>query len=98
VPPVDMLVKNECTLVLGTDSLASNWSLNLLDEMKSIQQHFPGITMQRLLQWATINGARALQLDHELGSFEKGKRPGIVLIDNLYDKGLTPHSTAKRVV
>jgi cytosine/adenosine deaminase-related metal-dependent hydrolase len=30
IPPIDLLLKNNCTIVLGTDSLASNWSLNLL--------------------------------------------------------------------
>jgi len=98
VPPVDMFVKNGCVMVLGTDSLASNWSLNLLDEMKSVQQHFPDITMQQVLQWATINGAKALQMDDKLGSFEKGKQPGVVLIDNLYNQDFTASSTATRLI
>jgi cytosine/adenosine deaminase-related metal-dependent hydrolase len=33
-----------------------------------------------MLQWATINGASALQMDKHLGSFEQGKKPGVVLI------------------
>ena len=71
IPPIDLLLKNNCTIVLGTDSLASNWSLNLLDEMKNIQKHFPDISTQQLLQWATINGTKALQMDDMFGSFEK---------------------------
>jgi aminodeoxyfutalosine deaminase len=98
VPPIDMFVSNECPMVLGTDSLASTRSLNLLDEIKSVQQYFPTITIQHLLQWATINGAKALQMDDTLGSFEKGKRPGIVLIDNLSTQHLTAQSTAKRLL
>jgi cytosine/adenosine deaminase-related metal-dependent hydrolase len=35
-----------------------------------------------MLGWATINGARALQMDKHLGSFEKGKKPGVVLIND----------------
>jgi cytosine/adenosine deaminase-related metal-dependent hydrolase len=31
-----------------------------------------------MLQWATLNGAKALQTDGMLGSFEKGKKPGIL--------------------
>lgn len=77
VPPVDLLLKNNCDIVLGTDSLASNWSLNLLSEMKNIQKHFPQVTPEKLLQWATINGAKALQMESTLGSFEKGKTPGV---------------------
>ena len=36
--------------------------------------------MIQLLQWATLNGARALGIDKKYGSFEKGKTPGVVLI------------------
>lgn len=81
LPPIEMLRKNNCTIVLGTDSLASNWSLNILDEIKTIKQNFPAIALEEMLQWATINGAKALQMENDLGSFEKGKKPGVVLID-----------------
>ncbi|QEC68346.1 amidohydrolase family protein [Panacibacter ginsenosidivorans] len=98
VPAIDMLMKNNCKMVLGTDSLASNHSLNLLDEMKSITQHFPHIALQTLLQWSTINGAKALQMDDVLGSFEKGKQPGVVLIDELYNQHITLSSAVKRII
>lgn len=68
-------------MVLGTDSLASNRSLNILDEMKTIQKNFPEIPLDEILQWATSNGAKALQMDDKLGSFEKGKRAGVNLLD-----------------
>ncbi|HLL43659.1 MAG TPA: amidohydrolase family protein [Segetibacter sp.] len=83
IPPVDILRKQGCNIVLGTDSLASNWSLSILDEMKTIQNKFPSIPLEELLRWATINGAQALQMNDKLGSFEKGKQPGIVLLHNL---------------
>jgi len=98
VPPIDMLLKNNCTIVLGTDSLASNRSLNLLDEIKSIQKKFPNISTQQLLQWATINGAKALQMDDVFGSFEKGKRPGINLIDKIENAKISPASTLMRLI
>lgn len=81
LPPVELLRKNQCTIVLGTDSLASNDSLSIVAEMKMIKQHFPSIPLSEILQWATINGALALQLEQLLGSFEKGKTPGVVLLD-----------------
>ena len=80
VPPVEMLMKNNCPLVLGTDSYSSNWQLSIAKEIKAITGHFPSLSLETILQWATINGARALKWDDELGSFEKGKRPGIVLL------------------
>ncbi len=98
LPDVDLLMSQQCDIVLGTDSLASNHQLNILEEMKTLQQHFPHITTATLLQWATINGARALQMDNELGSFEKGKRPGIVLIENTAHNNLCGDSVAQRIL
>jgi aminodeoxyfutalosine deaminase len=80
LPPIDLFRKNNYNIVLGTDSLASNHQLSIWEEIKTIQNHFPKIPLQELLQWATINGAHALQMDTELGSFEKGKKPGFVLL------------------
>lgn len=98
VPPLDMLIKNNCNVVLGTDSLASNHSLNILDEMKSITKHFPQVELKTLLQWATANGAAALQMNDVLGSFEPGKQPGVVLIDGLLNKQITSSTAAKPVM
>ena len=81
LPNVNLLLNEGCNIVLGTDSLASNHQLSIWEEMKTLQKNFSSLSTETLLQWATINGARALQMDNELGSFEKGKRPGIVLIE-----------------
>lgn len=86
LPNIDLLLKHDCEIVLGTDSLASNNQLSILEEIKTILQHFPHIEMERMLRWATSNGARALQMDALLGSFEKGKKPGVVLIDSAFNR------------
>jgi aminodeoxyfutalosine deaminase len=91
LPPIELLRKNNCTIVLGTDSLASNWSLNILDEIKTIRENFPSIQLEEILQWATINGAKALQMDSQLGTLEPGKKPGIVLINE-------QNFSAKRII
>jgi aminodeoxyfutalosine deaminase len=80
LPPVEILMKNNCQIVLGTDSYASNTQLNIFEEIKTIQKNFPDILLEKILQWATMNGARALGLDDILGSFEKGKKAGVVLL------------------
>jgi aminodeoxyfutalosine deaminase len=97
-PPVDMLLKNECNIIVGTDSLASNHQLSILEELKTIARHFPDINLQTMLQWATLNGAKALQMDNQYGSFEKGKSPGVVLIEGLENMNLTKNSKASRIV
>ena len=98
VPPLDLFRRNNCQLTIGTDSYASNHQLNILEEIKTIHQEFSHIPLQELLQWATLNGARALKMDDKLGSFEKGKQPGVVLINNLEGGKLTGKSAAVRVL
>ncbi|MBC7934639.1 MAG: amidohydrolase family protein [Rhizobacter sp.] len=80
LPPVELLVQNDCNIILGTDSYASNHQLNMMAEIDTIQKNFPLIPLATILQWATLNGAKALGIEKDFGSFEKGKRPGLVLI------------------
>jgi cytosine/adenosine deaminase-related metal-dependent hydrolase len=98
VPPVNALRNAGCNIVVGTDSLASNDSLDILDELKTIQRFFPEVTLTEMLRWATANGATALQLQDSSGSFEPGKKPGIVLIDGVVDGRLSPSSTSTRIL
>lgn len=77
IPPVPLLLENGCRIVMGTDSLASNDSLNIAQEMKLLQERFPGIPLAQILGWATACGADALEFS-ELGRFRSGSRPGIV--------------------
>ena len=84
VPPIDLLMKHNCHIVLGTDSYSSNWQLSIAKEMEAIRKHFPHIPEATILQWATSNGAKALQWYDELGSFEKKKNAGVTLLSNDY--------------
>ena len=99
MPPIDLLRKNNCNLVIGTDSYASNWQLNILDEIKTIKKETSStIPLIEILQWATINGAKALRIDDKFGSFEKGKKPGVVLINKMDELNITGDSSAKRLL
>jgi cytosine/adenosine deaminase-related metal-dependent hydrolase len=98
IPPVDLLMKHGSVIVVGTDSLASNHTLSILDELKTIHQYFPSVPLAQLLQWATSNGAKALQLNDALGSFEKGKSPGVVLIEGLENGNICSRSTSKKLI
>ncbi len=70
-------------ITLGTDSLASNDSLSVLDELKVIAQATPEIPTTALLTWATKNGADFLNIEQTFGTFERGKKPGVNLISGL---------------
>lgn len=98
LPNVDLLTEQHCNIVLGTDSLASNHQLSILDEIKTLQKNFPRLQLETMLQWATLNGAKALQMEDILGSFEKGKQPGVVLIENVEGLQLIDNSSSKRIL
>ncbi len=98
LPDIKTFTDHHCDIVLGTDSLASNDQLSILEEIKTLRKNFPDSSLLNLLQAATINGARALQVDDALGSFEKGKKPGIVQINAMDGSNITDHSTAIRIL
>lgn len=79
VPPIDLLIKHQCSIVLGTDSYSSNWQLSIAKEVAVIRAHFPHIPLETVLGWATQTGAAALHWNDSLGSISPGKKPGLVL-------------------
>ena len=83
LPDVDMLLQEGCVIVTGTDSLASNNSLDILEELKTLQRLIPSLSFPELVKWSTLNGARALDEEDKFGSIEKGKNPGLLLIRDL---------------
>jgi cytosine/adenosine deaminase-related metal-dependent hydrolase len=85
LPDIDLFIKHGCEIVLGTDSLASNTQLSILEEIKTLRNAFPHIPLETMLGWATINGARTMERDDLLGSFEKGKKPGVLVVDGNLD-------------
>jgi aminodeoxyfutalosine deaminase len=79
LPNIPLFIENDCNIVLGTDSYASNNQLSIFAEIKTIQKHFPTIPLETILQWATFNGAKALGVEDKFGSLHVGKKPGIIL-------------------
>jgi aminodeoxyfutalosine deaminase len=67
-------------ICIGTDSLASNDTLSIYAEIKTIYDH-QQIPVETLLQWATKNGAKALQMPY-LGQIIPNVKPGVVHIKN----------------
>jgi cytosine/adenosine deaminase-related metal-dependent hydrolase len=99
-PPVNMLREASANIVTGTDSLASNTSLSILIEMRLLQEQNPETPLDEIIRWGTINGARALQRDDTLGSIVPGKKPGLLLIENmdLAEMRLLPKSRVRRLL
>lgn len=80
LPDVDLFRRAGVKITLGTDSLASNHQLSIISEMQTLQLH-KKIPFEELLTWATINGAKALNIHQQYGSFQRGKTPGVNLIE-----------------
>jgi 5-methylthioadenosine/S-adenosylhomocysteine deaminase len=97
VAPVPDMLKADLPVGLGTDGAASNNDLSLWEEMdtaaklhKLISKDPKVVTALEAFEMATIRGARALHLDKEIGSIEKGKRADLAIVD-LDDLNQTPY-------
>ena len=77
--PVMRLVEKGTNVAIGTDSLASNWSLSLLDELKFLAHTQPCIRPETLFDMVTYNGAKALGLE-QVGRLEKGWQADIIAV------------------
>jgi len=79
-PKVEKMLAYGLYPALGTDSLASNESLSILEEMAAIRKHVPGLIPEKILEMATLNGARALGREDRLGSLTPGKEAGMISV------------------
>lgn len=75
----EMLAKG-INVALGTDSLASNVSLNMLAEMRRVRQE-ARVDNQTILSMATLHGARALGWDDRIGSLVPGKQADWIAVE-----------------
>ncbi|MBK9272110.1 MAG: amidohydrolase family protein [Saprospiraceae bacterium] len=82
LPDYHKFTKLNAKICIGTDSLSSNWRLSILEEIKTILKYQSDISAEQTLQWATLNGAEALGMNDWAGSFESGKIPGVLWIQN----------------
>jgi cytosine/adenosine deaminase-related metal-dependent hydrolase len=98
LPKIDLFLNHHFNYTLGTDSLASNTKLSILNEMFVLQQNFPKLDFNQLLKWATINGAKFLGIDQDKGSLELGKTPGLNVITGLNDFKITADTQVKRLI
>ncbi|MCT9825273.1 TRZ/ATZ family hydrolase [Pseudomonas veronii] len=86
--PVERLWQAGVNVAIGTDGAASNNDLDLLGETrtaamlaKAVSGSVTALDAHRALRMATLNGARAMGLEGEIGSLEVGKAADIVAFD-----------------
>ena len=76
--PVEELLSAGVNVALGTDSLASNESLAMLEEIRRVREAHPAIEPAAALRMATENGARALGIEGRYGTLAPGKSASFV--------------------
>ena len=86
--PVQALMQAGINVALGTDGAASNNDLDMLGEMrtaallaKAVQRDATAVNAHQALRMATLNGAKALGLEEQVGSLTRGKAADITAVD-----------------
>ncbi|MCM0612542.1 TRZ/ATZ family hydrolase [Marinobacter sediminum] len=94
--PVQKLMDAGVNVAIGTDGAASNNDLDLFGELrtaamigKAVAGDAAALSAHQALTMATLNGARAIGRDHELGSLVAGKLADVIAVD-LSDPFLQP--------
>jgi cytosine/adenosine deaminase-related metal-dependent hydrolase len=80
LPPLLEMLKAGVVPALGTDSLASNASLDVLAEARALADRFPSVDKLQLVTMATAAGARALGRA-DMGRLAPGTRPGVLAVE-----------------
>jgi cytosine/adenosine deaminase-related metal-dependent hydrolase len=99
LPDVSTMMTMNLNICLGTDSLSSNDTLSILEEMKVIVQNFKQISFNDILRMATINGAKALKFDDQYGTLQVGKAPGLLLLEDFdfQEFNICKETTVRRI-
>lgn len=94
---INQMLSKGINVALGTDGSSSNNNVNMFEEMhlcglinKGIEEDPTVLPAYKVLEIATINGAKALGIDSEVGSLEVGKKADLIMID-LQKPHLNPH-------
>jgi cytosine/adenosine deaminase-related metal-dependent hydrolase len=88
VAPVPDLIANGVSVGIGTDDPNCNDAINMLGDMKMLallhratREDASILTPEKILEMATIDGARCIGMENEIGSLEPGKRADVITID-----------------
>lgn len=95
--PVFLYKKLGIPLALGTDSLASNDSISLWDEIRYLMNEFPGVfSAEEAIEMATAGGAKVLQLGDQVGTLAPGKRADFQVVEAV--SGINTADLASRLI
>lgn len=78
--PMDRFLREGFNVCLGTDSLASNRSLNMFAELRCAARRHPEVATETILKMATINPAKAIGMGGRLGEIRAGAEADLIAI------------------
>lgn len=78
--PLEKLEDIGCNIMIGTDSLASNNSLDLRAEIRHARLYYPHLTSREWIQMITTRPAKALQLQDKLGCLKPGAYADLIAL------------------
>jgi 5-methylthioadenosine/S-adenosylhomocysteine deaminase len=85
--PLDVALKRNCNICIGTEGIASHGDLSIFDELFALKQAYPHISAKDFLKMATINSARALNAHTMIGSISEGKYADFIGVRFAYSQG-----------
>lgn len=83
LPNLSLFDNSDVKIVIGTDSLASNTNLSILEEINVLKTKFTDFSFEKLLRAATSEGAKALGVENKFGTIAKGMKPGLNVLSGL---------------
>ena len=89
--PLERMLRAGATVCLGTDGRATSPDLDLLAEIRCVARHYPDLSPQTILQLGTLQGAKALGRDNEIGSLEPGKFANLAVVPLPHRKSAGPY-------
>ena len=86
-----LLADNNINVGIGSDSLASNHTLNFFEELRAMRRKYPFLSPEKIVEMATFSGAKALKLSDGVGEIRTGYRCDLIGVmdagngENVYD-------------
>jgi len=94
--PVREMLDAGINIALGTDSLASNTTVSMLDEMRFLYKERKDLKSEEILKAATINGAKALKYGNSVGLLKSGCRADMTVLE--VPSNMKPHQVPDQIL